>query len=142
MNSELQRIYVKHILLETASISDIFRDISRDEDWNPDVKIDLKVKYGALEEAGVFEVVLSVAVEIPVKTKKKGCSLQVEQAGIFQIEGFDEEEREYLLNTCCPEILFPYAREAISNLVFRASLPPLNIMPINFESLYAQQRQA
>ncbi|MCH1599801.1 MAG: protein-export chaperone SecB, partial [Pseudomonadales bacterium] len=67
---------------------------------------------------------------------------EVHNAGIFTVKEFDDTNLEHILATVCPSILFPYSRETIDSLVVRGSFPPLNLSPINFEALYAQQKQA
>ena len=67
--------------------------------------------------------------------------VEVAQAGIFQIRNVPQENIEMILGVTCPNILFPYAREAVSDLVTRGGFPPVLLNPINFEALYAQQKQ-
>ena len=68
--------------------------------------------------------------------------VEVHQAGIFTVKEFSETDLEQVLATVCPSILFPYSRESLDALVVKGSFPPLMIAPINFEALYAQQKQA
>ena len=68
--------------------------------------------------------------------------MEVHQAGIFTAKDFDDTQLEQLLATVCPNILFPYAREAVDALVIKGSFPALMLSPINFDALYAQQKQA
>ena len=138
---EIQRIYAKNISLEVVNTPQVFRKIIADKDWNPDVKVDLKVEHVALDHANItniFEIVLLVRVSVQPKDSDEIFHITVIQAGIFHIAGFDEDETKYLLAVHCPEILFPYARETVSSLVSRASFPQLNLMPVNFNALYEQ----
>jgi preprotein translocase subunit SecB len=68
--------------------------------------------------------------------------VEVQQAGVFTAANFGDEQLEQLLATVCPNILFPYAREVVDNLVVKGSFPALMLSPINFDALYAQQKQA
>ena len=65
--------------------------------------------------------------------------VEAAQAGIFQIRGVPEDEISGVLAVACPNILFPYVRETVSDVVNRAGFPPVLLSPINFEALYAQQ---
>ena len=86
------------------------------------------------------EVVLQITVT--AKSKDKTLFLvEVKQAGLFTLKGFTEEQNHQVMSITCPTILFPYAREAVSDLVGRAGFPPLYLAPVNFEALYAQQMQ-
>lgn len=127
----IQRIYVKDLSFETPNSPRVFRD-----EWEPEVNVELNSAANPLED-DVYEVVLSVTV-----TNKVGDNVaylvEVQQAGIFAISGFDEEELGAMLHSYCPNILFPYAREAVSDLIQRGSFPQLALAPINFDALYAQ----
>ena len=67
--------------------------------------------------------------------------IEVEQAGLFGIAGFEDQQITQILNTTCPNMLFPYAREAIDNILMKGSFPPLMIPPINFDALFANAVQ-
>jgi preprotein translocase subunit SecB len=130
---EIQRIYVKDLSLEAPGAPDIFR-----EEWRPEIAVDLDVKHKQLEE-NIYEVVLSVTVTVKMG-EKTAFLAEVHQAGIFFMAGFDTSQSEQILNAYCPTVLFPYAREAISDVTIKASFPPLNLAPVNFEVLYMQQQ--
>lgn len=130
---EIQRIYVKDISLETPMSPKIFK-----EEWRPEVAIDLDVKNNQLEE-NLYEVVLSITASAELSGKTAFLA-EIHQAGIFYITGFDSLQTEQLLSAYCPTVLFPYAREGISDLTTRASFPQLNLAPVNFEALYMQQQ--
>ncbi len=132
---EIQRIYTKDISLETPNTPQIFR-----ENLQPEVGVDLDVANSILE-SNAHEVVLSVTVTAKLKDKVIFL-VEVKQAGIFQIAGFEKEQLDQLLGAYCPNILFPYARETVSDLIARASFPQLNLAPINFEAIYAQKKEA
>ena len=88
-----------------------------------------------------MEVVLVLTVEATLEDEA-AFVVEVHQAGVFTAKDFEPAQLEHLLATVCPNILFPYAREAIDALVVKGSFPALTLAPINFEALYAQQKQA
>lgn len=135
MTFAIQRIYIKDISFETPNTPAIFR-----ETWQPNVNLEVNIQTQKLDET-IFEVVLFVTVT--VKSNEKIAFLaEVKQAGIFIIDGFEERQLSHMLGSYCPSILFPYAREMVSNLVIRGGFPPLYLAPMNFDMLYEQQLQA
>ncbi|EKE81472.1 protein-export chaperone SecB [Idiomarina xiamenensis] len=131
----IQRIYVKDVSFEAPDAPKTFR-----KEWKPHLNLDLQVKNEKIED-NLYEVVLTVTA-----TNKIGDDVaflcEVHQAGIFTIgDHLDEEQRSHLLGAFCPNILFPYARETLSSMVSRATFPQLNLAPVNFDALYAQQLQ-
>jgi len=130
----IQRVYVKDLSFETPHSPDIFK-----EEWEPKLNLDLGNKTKKLEE-NVYEVELSVTATVNNK-EKVAFIAEVKQAGIFTIEGAPEEQLDHLLNSFCPSILFPYAREMVSDMVMKGSFPQLVLAPVNFDALYLQQRQ-
>lgn len=134
----LQRIYMKDISFESPKAPEIFQ-----KQWQPEVKLDLNTSNRPLEE-GLFEVVLSLTVTVengPEDSKETAFVVEVQQAGVFLARGLSEEELHRTLGAFCPNILFPYARETVDNLVLRGSFPPLMLAPVNFDALYMQARQ-
>lgn len=130
----IQRIYIKNLSFETNNTPAIFQQA-----WEPELSLDLNTSNTTLD-TGVFEVVLTVTAT--VKNKNTTAFLvEVQQAGIFSITAPAPEQLDHLLGSFCPNILFPYAREAISNEVSRASFPQLVLAPINFDALYFQQKE-
>jgi len=128
----VQRIYVKDLSFETTNTPAIFQ-----QTWEPELMLDLNTQHTKLED-NVYEVVLSVTAT--VKNKDANAFLvEVKQAGIFTIQGALEQQLDHLLGSFCPNILFPYAREAITSEVIRGSFPQLVLAPINFDALYMQQ---
>lgn len=130
----IQRVYTKNISFESPNVPGIFQ-----EDWEPALNLDLNIKHQALEK-DTHEVVLKVTTQVNNKDKI-AFLVEVEQAGIFTIQGTTPEQLEHVLNSFCPSILFPYAREIISSEVLRGSFPPLVLSPVNFDALYFQQQQ-
>jgi preprotein translocase subunit SecB len=130
----IQRIYTKDISFETPNSPAIFT-----EKWEPQVNIDLNTTGNKLSE-GVYEVVLSVTVTTKVG-EKTAYLAEVKQAGIFTLEGFNEQDLGGMLHSYCPNLLFPYVREVTSDLVAKGSFPQLLLQPINFDAVYAQHQQ-
>ncbi|WP_298625718.1 protein-export chaperone SecB [uncultured Legionella sp.] len=128
----IQRIYVKDLSYETPNTPAVFQ-----QQWEPELTLDLNTTSTKLEE-GVFEVVLSVTATV-ANQKTTAFLVEVKQAGIFTIQGAATNQLDHLLNSFCPSILFPYAREAITSQVIRGSFPQLVLAPINFDALYMQQ---
>lgn len=134
----IQRIYTKDISFETPNSPEIFK-----KEWKPEVKLDLDTRNSKLED-NVFEVVLSLTVTTTVG-EETAFLCEVQQAGIFTVASMEESQLAHALGAFCPNILFPYARETVSNLVNRGTFPQLNLAPVNFDALFAQylqQRQA
>ncbi len=131
---EIQKIYVKNVSLETPSSPQIFR-----EQWKPAVHMDIANSTDNLGD-NLYEVTLSVTAT--VKHEEKTVYLaEVQQAGIFRMVDFPKEITGRLLATMCPNILFPFVREMISDLVTRAGFPQLLLAPINFDAVYQQHLQ-
>jgi preprotein translocase subunit SecB len=130
----LQRIYVKDLSFEAPKSPEIFR-----QEWAPSVALDLNTKQKPLD-GDFHEVVLTLSVT--VKTGEEVAFIaEVQQAGIFLIKGLDAASMSHTLGAFCPNLLFPYAREALDSLVIRGSFPALMLAPVNFDALYAQELQ-
>ncbi len=127
----LQKIYVKDLSFETPNSPQVFL-----EKWEPDISLQLGNKASALDET-THEVVLEVTVTAKLKDKTAFLA-EVQLAGIFNISGYDQPQLAAVTGSACPQVLFPYAREVISDLVTRGGFPQLLLTPINFESLYRQ----
>jgi preprotein translocase subunit SecB len=130
----IEKIYLKDASLEIPNAPQIFTDRSQ-----PQVGIELSNFAQQLED-NVFEVSIKVTVTSKIEDKTVFL-VEVTQAGIFQIRGVPEENLEMIVGITCPNILFPYARESVSDLVVRAGFQPVLLNPINFEALFAQQKQ-
>ena len=130
----IEKIYVKDASLEIPHAPQIFTDRTQ-----PQISIDLG-NFAQMLEDGVFEVAIKVTVTSKIEDKTVFL-VEVTQAGIFQIRNVPEENIEMIVGITCPNILFPYARETVSDLVVRAGFQPVLLNPINFEALFAQQKQ-
>lgn len=130
----IQKIYVKDLSFEAPNTPSVFTT-----QLNPTVDINFSTETTDLGE-NQHEVNLSVTVT--VKQDDKAVYLvEVKQAGIFTITGFPSEHMPAILATACPNILFPYAREVISDVVTKGGFPQLLLSPVNFDMLYAQESQ-
>ncbi|HLD16452.1 MAG TPA: protein-export chaperone SecB [Coxiellaceae bacterium] len=130
----IQRLYVKDISLETPNSPKIFL-----EPWKPEINLDLDTKAHPLDDDH-REVVLTVTATVKI-ADKVAFLVEVKQAGIFTLKHFSDEQLDAMLASFCPNVLYPYAREAISDLVIRGGFPPLYLAPVNFDALYQQHKQ-
>lgn len=130
-NFGIHKIYTKDISFESPNTLEMFQM----EAWNPQVHLDLHTKTEAAEQ-DMHEVVLTLTATAKTENGKIAFLAEVKQAGLFYLTGFQKEELKHMLGSFCPSILFPYGREAISNLVSRGGFPPLYLAPINFDMLY------
>ena len=130
----IEKIYVKDASLEIPHAPQIFTDRTQ-----PQVSIELGNFAQQIEE-NIFEVAIKVTVTSKIADKTVFL-VEVTQAGIFQISNVPAENIELIVGITCPNILFPYARESISDLIVRAGFQPVLLNPINFEALFAQQKQ-
>lgn len=130
----IEKIYVKDLSLEIPHAPQVF--LSGDQ---PQVEVQLHNEGTGLDE-GLYQVVLTITVTAK-SGDKTAFLVEVAQAGIFQIRNMPESDLEPLLATACPNILFPYAREAVSDVIGRAGFPPVYLAPVNFEAIYLQRMQ-
>lgn len=131
----IQRLYIKDLSVECPNSPDVFL-----EEWEPEMNLDLAVDAKKELSEGVREVVLTVTVTVKVKTKT-AFLVEVKQAGIFTVAGFPKDQLEHLLGSFCPNILYPYAREVVTDAVVKAGFPQLYLAPVNFDALLEQQQQ-
>jgi preprotein translocase subunit SecB len=127
----IQKIYIKDVSFESPNSPAMFT-----KEWQPEVNLDMNTNTQLLSE-GVYEVVLSLTATVK-NADQTAFLVEIQQAGIFTITGFAESEMGHMLGSFCPNILFPYAREAVSDLVTKGGYPPLILAPVNFDALYAQ----
>ena len=128
----MQRMYNKDISFESPSTPDVFR-----KQWQPKVNVDLNTKSDKVDEQGNYEVVLTITITAKVDDDT-AFLVEVQQAGIFMISGFEGEDLRRILGTAAPNILFPYARENIDSLCVKGGFPPVMLAPVNFDALYQQ----
>lgn len=127
----MQRLYIKDLSFEAPMGAEAFR-----KQWKPQVNQDLNTKTAKVED-DLYEVVLTITVTVKLEDET-AFLVEVQQAGLFGVKGIEGQQLAQVLNTVCPNILFPYAREAIDNAVTKGSFPALMLPPINFDALFAQ----
>lgn len=130
----IQKIYVKDLSFETPNSPLIFMDQRR-----PEVNVQLDTAAQRLDPQ-TFEVVLSITVTVKIEDRTVYLA-EVNQAGIFSITGVAEQHMDQMLGAFCPTILFPYAREVLSDLAVRGGFAPLILAPVNFDAIYMQRMQ-
>ncbi len=130
----IQKIFTKDISFESPGTPKIFTT-----KWEPAVDFNLSTDANGMDDS-MYEV--SLTVTITVKTGDEVAYLvEATQSGIFNLAGFDDQEMGPMLGSFCPNILFPYAREVVSDLVAKGGFPQLLLAPVNFDALYQQHVQ-
>ena len=130
----IDRIYLRDLSFESPQVPGVFA-----LEWQPQFQIELNTRANRLDD-GRFEVVLMVNVEA-----KSGEStlfmVELQQAGIFHIDGMEEEDLREALGVACPDALFPYARETLDTLLVKGTFPPFMLAPVRFDTLYAEAKK-
>ena len=127
----LEKIYVKDVSFEAPNAPQVFN-----EPGQPELQMNLNQRVQRLSD-NVFEVVLGITLTCNVAGKTAYLA-EVQQAGVFQIAGFEDAGIDAMLGTQCPNVLYPYAAANISHLIQSGGFPPFYMQPINFESLYGE----
>ncbi len=127
------RIYTKNVSLESPNTPEVFKAQTA-----PEINVQLSNEERKVED-GIYEVALKVTVTATLEEKPMFIA-EVEQAGLFQLENFPESQLNAIRGGYCPNILYPYIRQAIDNLVSGAGFPPVILSPINFEAVYAERQ--
>ncbi|MBP7370983.1 MAG: protein-export chaperone SecB [Arenimonas sp.] len=130
-NFNVQKIYLKDVSFEAPNAPLVFN-----EQGQPELNMGLNQKVAKLAE-GIFEVVLGVTLTCKIEDKTIYL-VEVAQAGIFGLTGFDEQGLDAMLGIHCPNVLYPYARQAVSDLIGSGGFPPFYLQPMNFEAVYAE----
>jgi preprotein translocase subunit SecB len=132
----IEKLYVKDLSLEVPNAPGIFL-----ERENPLIDLQLHTQASALDD-GIFDVTVTVTVTAKLPEKDKVMFLiEAKQAGIFQIRNIPAEEMESVLAAVCPNILYPYLREVVSDAAVRGGFAPVLLNPVNFDVIYQQQKQ-
>lgn len=131
----IQKVYVKDVSFETPNSPEVFK-----MEWKPLVDMHMTNEAKPIGE-DLFDVVLSITLTVKLEDKV-AYLVEINQAGIFLIKNIPGDVIERMLATVCANILFPFAREAVSDIVNRGGFPQLLLSPVNFDALYAQQQQA
>ena len=132
----LQRIYVKDVSFESPRSPEAFL-----KQWKPSIALELNTKNKNVGDDN-FEVTLGLTVTAKNEAEEVIYLIELQQCGIFLIKGMNEEALGQTLGSFCPNVLFPYAREAIDSIVSKGSFHPLMLAPVNFDAIYAQTRAA
>ena len=127
----LQNIYVKDASFEAPTGPNI-----PVAEWNPQFNLNMNTS-GSTLAANLHEVVLTITLEAKV-ADKVAYLVEVKQGGVFMIRGYSDEESRRIVGAFCPGVLFPYARQAISDLILRGGFPPFLLPPVNFDGLFQQ----
>ena len=131
----ISKIYLKDCSFESPRSPAIFRT----SEWKPQTNLNLRSSHADVED-NFHEVVLTITIE--AKDEDKSLFLiELQQAGIFEIAGYEGEEMQAILGSFCPNILFPYARETIAAMIQKGGFPEFVLQPINFDALYLQAKQ-
>ena len=130
----IDKIYVKDLSVEVPNAPQVFL-----ERETPRVDVQLSTQAKSINE-GFYEVTLSVTTTA-VHNEKTVFLVEAHQSGIFQIRNLPKESLDLVLSITCPNILFPYARETVSDSISRCGFPPFLLAPVNFEALYQQRLQ-
>ncbi len=131
----IEKIYVKDLSVEVPNAPAIF--LERDA---PLMEMQINTQSAQVDE-GIYQSIITLTINAKIKDKT-AFVVELQQGGIFRIQNLPPEALEPALAIGCPNILFPYARESVSDAVLKAGFPPLMLQPVNFEALYMQQQQA
>ena len=130
----IQRIYVKDISFESPQGAAAFQ-----KQWKPKVSQDMNTKTNKIDE-DLYEVALRATITM-ADGEDTIYLIEVEQAGLFTIKGFADQQLPQVINASCPSILFPYLRETIDSILTKGGFPALMLPPINFDALFASAVQ-
>ncbi|AKH68518.1 protein translocase subunit secB [Spongiibacter sp. IMCC21906] len=130
----LKRIYIKDLSFESPAAPLVFT-----KPWQPKMHVDLNTRSEKIGDSD-YEVVLSVTVTAKLE-EETAFLIEVHQGGLFLAEGVEGEQLRQILGIACPNMLFPYVREAVDSAVVKGGFPALALQPVNFEALYRQAQQ-
>ena len=131
------KVYVKDYSFESPQTPAIFNT----QEWSPNTNLNLRSSHTAVSDS-LHEVVLTLTVDAKTKEDDKTIFLvELQQAGLFEIDGYDKEEMGVVIGSFCPNVLFPFARETIASIVQKGGFPEFILQPINFDALYMQSKQ-
>lgn len=131
----IEKLYIKDLSLEVPHAPSIFL-----ERMNPQIDLDMKTEYSAIDE-GIYEVIITITLTAKLAEQDKVMFLiEAQQAGIFRLQNIPKQEMETVLDVVCPNILYPYIREVVTDVSVRAGFAPVLLNPVNFEALYQQKK--
>ena len=128
----VEKIYIKDVSFEAPGTPQVFNEAGQ-----PQLSMNLSQRVQKLSD-NAFEVVLGVTLTCKLTDDKTAYLAEVQQAGVFGLAGFDDATLDAMLGTHCPNMLYPYARQTVSDLIQAGGFPPFLLQPINFEALYAE----
>ncbi|GGB95848.1 protein-export protein SecB [Marinobacterium zhoushanense] len=131
----MQKIYLKGTAFESPHSAAVFS-----QDWKPRTTLELDVQYEEVD-SGRYEVVLTVSLTAR-NAEQLAFTLEVEQAALFLIQGFPEDQLQQALGAACPSVMFPYLRENVDHLLVKGGYPALTLAPVNFDAMYREQRSS
>mgnify|MGYP001334065108 CR=1 FL=1 len=129
----LQRVYVKDASFESPNTPLVFT-----REWKPEVKLDLNTGARRVDDRH-YEVFVKITVTASLSDDETAFLVEVMQCGLFLADNIPEPQLKAMLGALCPNILFPYVRETVDNLVVKGGFPALMLAPINFDALYQQR---
>ncbi|MFP6815966.1 MAG: protein-export chaperone SecB [Pseudomonadales bacterium] len=127
----LERIYLKDSSFESPRSPGVFA-----EAWKPEMQLEVNARSNTLEN-NRYEVVLTVTLRAKGESGKTAFIIEVQQAGLFVIEGIEDDVLQRVLATVCPNTLFPYVRESVDSMAVRGGFPAIQLAPMNFDAAYA-----
>jgi preprotein translocase subunit SecB len=131
----IEKLYIKDLSLEVPHAPSIYLERA-----NPQIDLQLNTEFSAID-AGIYEVSITVTLTAKLAEQDKVMFLiEAQQAGIFRVQNIPSAELDSVLGVVCPNILYPYMREVITDVSVRAGFAPVLLNPINFEVLYQQQK--
>lgn len=130
----INRLYVKDLSLEAPNTPQIFQG-----EWAPNIELNLDVKHNSVSD-DFYEVILFARLTAKIK-EQVAFVIEVKQAGIFTIKGFDDTQKEQVLEIFCPNVLFPYLRNVVSETLVAASFPVVYLSPVNFEAIFMEKKK-
>jgi len=130
----VQRLYVKDVSFEAPQGAAVFT-----KQWQPEVQVDLNTKNSKIAD-DQFEVVLTVTITAKLDGEV-AFLIEAQQAGLFMVQGLDDNQLRQALGIMAPNLLFPYVREVIDNMAIKGGFPAIGLQPVNFEALFVQAQQ-
>ena len=131
----IERLFLKDSSFESPNSPEVFI-----KQWRPEIKVDINARANSLGE-DLQEVILTATITATLDDEMVGFIVEVQQAGIFLIQGAEPAQLSQIIGIACPNTLFPYLRESIDNLVVKGGFPALQLAQVNFEALYVQAMQ-
>ena len=133
----IEKVYIKDISYETPNVPEVFI-----QKGTPQANVQFAIRHTTLDQdKGLYEVEMIVTVTASI-SDQNAFLVEVKQAGIFRITGIGEDEMPMVLGIGCPNVLLPFAREVVNDLVTKGGFPQLMLAPVNFEALYEQKHSA